>query len=371
MDSLENATLIDHFSRIPDFRCKHNKKHKLVDIMVITICAVIGGANDWNAIETFGNAKIAWLQTFLELPSGIPSHDTFRRIFSILSPNIFQDCFLSWVNSVVQFTNGQVVAIDGKTLRRSHDKGSGKTAIHMVSAWATENGVVMGQVKTEEKSNEITAIPELLKVLDISGSIVTIDAMGCQKKIVDQIIAQGGDYVIGLKGNQGNLLKEAEKLFCEINDNDFDYYETEEKGHGRIETRSYWITDAIDFLPQKGEWKKINTIGMVESVRKENGKVSYEYRFYIGSIEKNAECFASAVRKHWGIENQLHWSLDMVFREDESRMRKGNSAENFAVVRHIASNLLGQEKTAKLGKMNKRLKAAWDDKYLAKVLTQL
>jgi predicted transposase YbfD/YdcC len=371
MNSLENATLVDHFSRIPDFRCKHNKRHKLVDIMVITICAVIGGANDWNAIETFGKAKIAWLQTFLELPNGIPSHDTFRRVFSILSPNIFQDCFLSWINSVVQFTHGQVVAIDGKTLRRSHDKGSGKTAIHMVSAWATENGVVMGQVKTEEKSNEIIAIPELLKVLDISGSIVTIDAMGCQKKIVDQIIGQGGDYVIGLKGNQGNLLKEAEKLFCEINDNDFDYFETEEKGHGRVETRSYWVTDAIDFLSQKGEWRELNTIGMVESVREENGKASYEYRFYIGSIEKDAECFAGAVRKHWGIENQLHWSLDMVFREDESRMRKGNSAENFAVVRHIAANLLGHEKTAKLGKMNKRLKAAWDDKYLAKVLTQL
>jgi predicted transposase YbfD/YdcC len=309
----------------------------------------------------------------LQLPNGIPSHDTFGRVFSLIAPSHFQQCFINWVESVTDILKGQVVAIDGKTLRRSHDKKSEKSAIHMVSAWAAKNRTVLGQVKTEEKSNEITAIPELLEVLDISGCIVTIDAMGCQKKIAGKIIEKDADYILALKGNQGNLAKEVEAFFTEADKNSYngmsvDFYETKDVNHGRIEYRRYWLTDAIDGIAGTESWPGLKTVGMVESERHVDDDVSIEYRYYISSIENDAKKFGDGVRAHWGIENSLHWVLDIAFREDESRVRTGNAPENLATARHIALNLLKNEKTAKIGVKNKRLKAGWDNSYLAKLL---
>jgi len=367
-----NSSLLVHLRNISDPRIINKCDHSLENIMVITICAIIAGADDWNAIETFGNAKKHWFETFLELNNGIPSHDTFRRFFSLLSATTFQDFFTDWIKDVAERVEG-VIAIDGKTLRRSHDRRLGKKAIHMVSAWAVENRLVLGQVKTEEKSNEITAIPELLKVLDIKSCIVTIDAMGCQKNIAKQIIEGDGDYLLALKGNQSILAEQVEAAFEKAANNyyrgyDADYYETNEKSRNRIEVRCHWVMDVANTEVDTRKWLGLKTIGRVESQRTINGKTSIEQRYYIGSIENNAKLFGTSVRSHWGIENSLHWQLDMSFREDESRMRKGHSAENFAVMRHVALNLLKRDKSFKLGVKNKRLRAAWDDKYLTKLL---
>jgi len=366
--------LKDHFSTLKDPRIKKKIKHNLIDIIVITICAAICGADDWVSVEEYGKVKHDWLKTFLEIPNGIPSHDTFGNIFSVLSSTEFEECFLSWIQSVCIVTSGQVIAIDGKRMRRSHDKSSNKSAIHMVSAWASENMVTLGQVKTDEKSNEITAIPELLDLLEIKGCIVTIDAMGCQKKIVTKIIKEKkADYVIALKGNQGALHGDI-KLFFEgaLKDNfdgiDFDFHKTVDGDHGRIETRECYIVSDIDWLDGKQNWENLNTIGMVISERDTGDKISKEARYFICSIPKDAKLFAKSVREHWGIENKVHWVLDIAFREDESRMRKGDSAANFSVIRHIALNMLRQEKTSKVGIKNKRLTAAWDNGYLLKVL---
>ncbi len=368
------TTINEHFSSVTDPRIKKKTKHKLEDIIVITICAAVCGANDWVAVETYGKAKYDWLKTFLELLNGIPSHDTFGNVFSVLSPNEFEQCFLDWIQSVFIVTTGQVVPIDGKTLRRSHDKSSNKSAIHMVSAWASENRITLGQVKTDEKSNEITAIPELLDLLEINGCIVTIDAMGCQKKIVNKIVVdKKADYIIALKGNQGSLHDDV-RLFFEgavkddFNGISFDFHETVDGDHGRIETRKYYIVSDIDWLQGKENWKNLKTIGMVISERDIGDQVSIESRYYICSIHEDANLFAKAVREHWGIENKVHWVLDIAFREDESRMRKGHSAANFSVVRHIALNMLRHEETVKTGINNKRLNAGWDNEYLLKVL---
>jgi predicted transposase YbfD/YdcC len=339
---------------------------------VIAICGLICGADDWVSIAEFGEAKEDWFREFLELPNGIPSHDTFGRTFSLLSPEAFQESFLSWVRSLTGVFEG-LVAIDGKTLRRSHDRRAGKAAIHMVSAWASENGLVLGQVKTEEKSNEITAIPELLRALSLKGCLVSIDAMGCQKAIARQIIEQGGDYLLALKGNQSNLADEVEALFSAADGVGYegysvDYYETEERNHGRHEIRRYWSLASKDLLVNAGPWVDLNMIGMMESQRTVDGETSIEYRYYIASIENRATEFARAVRGHWGIENGLHWVLDVALREDDCRVRKGNAPENLALLRHIAVNAVKQEKTKKLGVKNKRLKAGWDETYLAKIL---
>lgn len=368
----QNKGLLDHFRLIPDPRIEKKCKHKLIDMIAIAISAILCGADDWNAIESFGRAKADWFETFLELPYGIPSHDTFRRLFSMLSPQAFQDCFTQWVRDVAGLIEG-VIAIDGKTVRRSHDRQLGKKAIHIVSAWSAENRLVLGQVKTDEKSNEITAIPELLKVLALKGCIVTIDAMGCQKAIAKQIIEAEGDYLLALKGNQSTLAEQVEHVFAKADkagyrDYDVDFYETTERNRDRFEIRRHWTLGIANAMIDVHAWRGLNIIAMVESQRTIKNETSVEYRYYISSIENDAKRFADSVRVHWGIENSLHWQLDMSFREDESRMRNAHSAENFVVMRHVALNLLKNDKTVKLGVKNKRLRAGWDKNYLANLL---
>lgn len=374
---LESGAFVSSFSNLEDPRKdNHNRRHNLIDILMLTILAVICGADTWVAIEKFGHSKIDFLQTFLKLENGIPSHDTIGEFFSRLHAEKFQQCFLNWVNTLFNITDGEIIAIDGKTLRQSYDAAANKPAIHMVNAWACKNSLSLGQYKTEEKSNEITAIPELLKLLDISGCTVTIDAMGCQKKIASQIISQEADYLLSLKGNQSTLHDDI-KLYIENKvDSEqhkkasFDYYEDTDADHGRIETRRYWVTEEINWISQKNQWDGLKSVGMIEyfSENKATGKTSLDRRFFISSMSADAKKFSETVRYHWSIENGLHWCLDVAFNEDQCRVRKDHGATNFAVLRQIAMNLLKQEKSAKVGIKNKRLMAGWDDKYLAKVL---
>jgi predicted transposase YbfD/YdcC len=373
-----NTTFAAHFAQVPDPRVERTKAHQLLDILVIAICAVLCGANDWVGVATFGTARLAWFRTFLELANGIPSHDTFGRVFARLDPEAFAQAFLNWTRAIRDVLQAEVIAIDGKTLRRSHDKGLGKGAIDMVSAWATANHLVLGQRKTAEKSNEITAIPELLRVLDVAGCIVTIDAMGCQTKIVETIVERGGDYVIAVKANQPRLYDDLQTMFRDARATQFrdvahDFHQTLEKNHGRIEVRRCWTIaepSYLDYLNDAQAWTRLRTVVMVEAERQSGDATTLETRYFIASLENNAPLALHAVRGHWGIENQVHWVLDLTFREDESRVRKDHGAENFAVVRHIALNLLKQDKTTKLGMQNKRLKAAWDQDYLLALLTK-
>jgi predicted transposase YbfD/YdcC len=373
MEEQRSAALLEHFGELADPRIERHKEHKLIDILVIAICAILCGANDWVAVETFGKAKRAWFTRFLDLAHGIPSPDTFGRVFAMLAPEALQACFLGWIHAVAQVSDGQVVAIDGKTLRRSYDRRSAKGAIHMVSAWATHNRVVLGQLKTEEKSNEITAIPELLNVLDVSGCIVTIDAMGCQKAIAAQIVEQEADYVLALKANHETLYAAVVEQFeaarhTPSEASTLQPYETEEQRHGRGEIRRHWTLEVPLDLVQQEAWAQLRCLGMVESERHLKGEVTIEQRYYIASIPNDVKLFAHAVRAHWGIENCVHWVLDVAFREEESRVRLGHGPENFAVLRHIALNLLRQDSSTKLGIHNKRLKAGWDDAYLANLV---
>lgn len=374
MPQLQAQSLFDRFAALPDPRRDQTKRHLLVDILVLAVCATLAGAQGWQDIADFGLAKQAWLATFLELPNGIPSHDTIRRVFLLLKPAALESLFRDWLQSAVELSQGQLVNIDGKRLRGSKKQADGKGALHLVSAWAGAQGVVLGQVKTEEKSNEITAIPELLGVLEVAGCIVTIDAMGCQKEIVEQIIEQEADYVISLKGNQGTLHQEVKDYldwgerinFAEIA---YDYCETLEKGHGRIEQRRCWVTEEIDWLVMKEEWAGLRSVIMVEAEREViGGAKSVERRYFISSLGANAKQALGAVRGHWGIENQLHWCLDIGFREDGSRVRSENATENLAVLRHIGLNLLKQEKRSGRGLAAKRLRAGWDEAYLRQVL---
>lgn len=367
-----------HFGDLPDPRIDRTKLHKLVDILVIAICAVIAGADNWEDIEEFGKVREEWFKTILELPNGIPSHDTFNRLFARLDPEQFQACFMRWIMAVSEITSGQVIAIDGKVLRRSHDKGIGKAAIDMVSAWATANHLVLGQVKVDEKSNEITAIPQLLEALEVDGCIVTIDAMGCQTEIADKIIEREADYVLALKENQGNLYEDVVRLFDDLQGSqykayEFDYDKSINKDHGRIEIRQCWtISDPTILQHLRGfaNWKNLATVSRIRAERQIGEERSCEDRFHITSCS-GAKRVLTAVRSHWGIENRLHWVLDIAFDEDRCRVRKDHGPENFALLRHIALNLLKQEKTCKRGIKGKRLLAGWKQDYLLKVLVGL
>lgn len=367
-------TIADYFSAIDDPRIERSKQHKLIDIITIAICAVICGAEGWTDIETYGVTKYEWLKQFLELPNGIPSHDTFARVFGRLNPQQFQQCFLDWIKAINKLTEGEVIAIDGKALRHSYDKGADKKAIHMVSAWATENRLVLGQVKVDKKSNEITAIPELLKLLELSGCIVTIDAMGCQKEIVKLITEQNADYIITLKKNQGSLHKNVEQLVksairTRFKGIEHSEYHTREQAHGREELRYYlMLTDLDERIDPNHKWSKLKSVGLVESIRTVNGKTTVETRYYISSLSNNATIFGQSVRSHWGVENSLHWVLDVALNEDDCKIRKDNAPENFAVMRRLAVNLLGREKSHKRGVKNKQFLAAMDNEYLTKVL---
>jgi len=366
----------EHFGKVSDPRIERTKEHKLIDIIVIAICAVICGAEGWVDIENYGKSKKKWLKTFLELSNGIPSHDTFGRVFSLLDAQEFQAAFYSWVMAVNEITQGQIVSVDGKCMLGSEDKVVGKRAIYMVSAWAEANHVVLGQRKVDEKSNEITAIPELLKILAISGCIITIDAIGTQTNIAKTIIEVGAGYVLSVKENQGHLYEDISVLFAvdqaqNFKYASFEYEKTTNKGHGRMEIRECWSTsnpEYLNLIRNSENWAGLKSIAMVVCTRSVDGMETQRVRFYITSLPSDAKRILHIVRRHWSIENELHWVLDVALNEDRSRVRKDQAPENFSVLRHIAVNLLKQEKTAKGGIHAKQLQAAWNEQYLLKVL---
>jgi predicted transposase YbfD/YdcC len=372
MSERKSAKIQDHFENLTDPR-RRPPVYPLINIVTIAICAVICGADDFVAIERFGKARREWLARFLDLKDGIPSHDRFNAILAAINPAEFEECLLSWISSLHEITGGQLIAIDGKTLRRSYDKASGKAAIHMVSAWATANSISLGQVVTDAKSNEITAIPKLLDIIDISGALVTIDAMGCQTKIAQKILDGGGTYVLNVKENQPSLFQAIEDRFNDYLENDFAgtahrFYQTHEEGHGREETRYYYICRVPDDVPEAARWPGLKAIGMVISCTIRDGKECNEVRYYILGQYLSARRFAGAVRGHWGIENRLHWQLDVTFQEDLCRIRKGHADANFSILRRTALAMLKNEATLKVGVKNKRLAAGWDEAYLEKVL---
>jgi predicted transposase YbfD/YdcC len=368
-----NPTLVECLSSLKDTRKQIGQEHKFIDILVIAVWAVICGADGFTGMENFGKAKHDWLQTFLELPHGIPSHDTFGRVFARIKPREFQRCFQRWVQGLAQRVAGEIIPIDGKTLRRSHDRGHGQSAIEVVSAWSSSQRLTLGQLKVAAASNEITAVPELLKVLALEGCLVTLDAINTQKKTIARIVEQKADYVVALKGNHEKLLAAVTELTEAVVEDrtinvPFATHQSVDGEHGRIEMRRYLHVAAQDWLPEKEQWRNLQSVGVVESTREINGQATTERRYYLSSLPVDAKRFAEAVRTHWSIENSCHWILDVAFREDESRVRTGFAAENLGLVRRLALSLLQQEKSLKVGIQIKRLTAGWDNKYLLKVL---
>ena len=373
------TSIQQHFGGVKDPRIDRCKRHQLLDILVIAICAVICGADDWVEVEAFGNARLAWFKTFLALPHGIPSHDTFGRLFARLDPAQFQACFLRWIRALAELLPAEVVAVDGKELCGSADRAAGKAAICLVSAWASAQHLVLGQVKVDEKSNEITAIPDLLDVLSLEGTIVTIDAAGCQTAIAQKVIEKGGDYVLALKDNQPNLAADVALLFQDAHRGGPDSPQTDqaeriEKGHGRIETRiCTTIADPALLAPlrRSEEWVKLKSLIEIHAQRQVHGETTTKVRYYLSSLDGNAKTALGVTRTHWSIENSMNWVLDVAFREDDSRVRKDFGPENLGILRRIALNLLKQETSLKVGVKAKRKAAGWDEAYLRQVLAPL
>lgn len=362
------ATLIHiFFESLPDPRVVGRCDHDLLDIVTIALLATIAGADGFSDIEDFACSREDWLKTFLSLENGIPSDDTFRRVFAALDPKQFESCFQQWAKSLLDSTEGKLIAIDGKTVRGSYTKRNGP--IHLVHAWVKENQLLLGQVATSEKSNEITAIPELIRLLDIKGATITIDAMGCQKDIANQIVTQGGDYILSLKDNHPTFHHEVHTYFEDMkNEDEISRFETTDGDHGRIEIRKIYVTKETDWYGECAKWKGLKSLVLIESERQHGEKISREKRYYISSLKESASSMLGKIRGHWSVENELHWGLDVSFREDASRAREKNVAENLSLLRKMALMMLKKEKTSKRGVALKRKRAGWDPPYLAKVL---
>lgn len=372
MPKPKSVRIADHFAELTDPR-RREVVYPLINVVVIAVCAVISGADDFVAIAKFGRTKHDWFSRFLDLTNGIPSHDRFNAIFAAIKPAEFEKCLLSWITALHEVTGGQVIAIDGKTLRRSFDAANSKAAIHMVSAWATANHISLGQVVVDAKSNEITAIPRLLEMLELAGAMVTIDAMGCQTQIARQIVEAGADYCLAVKDNQPTLHQGIIDFFEKHVEDDFAgirmrCHVTDEEGHGRKEARYYMICPVPEDLPHRSRWTSLKAIGVAISDTWRDGKHISENRYYILSKFISARRFADAARSHWSIENRLHWQLDVTFQEDQCRIRQGHADANFSILRRAALSLLKNETTLKVGIKNKRLTAGWDESYLEKVL---
>lgn len=363
----------EHFDHLDDVRHDQGKLHQLADILTITLCAVLAGAEGWDDIATFAQVKADWLRARLDLKHGPPSSDTIRRVVATIKAEAFAKGFVRWVESVARKVDGEVIAIDGKTLRRSYDKDDPKAALHIVSAWACQQHLILAQEKVKTKSNEITAIPALLEVLDVAGCIITIDAMGTQVEIAGQIIDQEADYVLALKANQGNLHAQVKEYFVDGAKEAYrkmpvSYAETTDIGHGRKEIRRAWVSSDVEWLAASSRWSGLKSIVLIEHERYTNEKVSVEQRYYISSLDAQADKLLRIVRSHWGIENKVHWVLDVVFQEDQSRIRREDGGQNMAVLRHLALNLLRQDQTKRLSLRMKRKRAGWDEGFLAQLI---
>lgn len=382
MPETSPASIAHHFTEIEDPRLERRKLHSLHDILTLSICASICGADGFVAIEEFGHAKYEWLRRFLDLPNGIPSHDTIGRVFALIETEQFERCFIQWMQSVFEATEGEVVPCDGKRLRRSYDRASNKAALHMVGAWATENGLLLGGMETASKSNEIKTIPKLLELLELRGCVVTIDAAGCHKAIAEQLVAQGADYVLALKANQGGLFEDVEALFERASlhqrpsrttaHRGVAFAKTTDGGHGRIEKRRCWAVpiEEAGLIDTEG-WVGLHTVAMIERERSTKAKTTLERHYYISTLAADAVRLLEVVRRHWHVENRVHWVLDVAFSEDQSRVRSGHAAANLALVRRLALSALQREKSLKRGVGTKRLRAGWDERYLLKVLQQI